>query len=376
LTLGGVVDLALRNNPATLVSWTQARAAADLYGASRGSLYPFVSGSIGATRTRPVTTPGGVDRTQYGPSITLSYLVLDFGGRSGSIELARETAVAADYAHNVTVQNTILDAETAAFGYLSTLALRDAERAAIDEAAANLSAAEERHRVGLATIADVLQARTARAQEQLNLETLDGQVLVTRGGLAVAMGLPVTTPLDAPDISTPDSATVRALALTVDSILSLAVHNRPDLAAARADAGRAAAQLRVTRAFGLPAFSFTANGGSLGADVSNFRRSIRRAVRGGAGGRRECTHATHAAADRAAGVCVVLRIANSDRSRAQLGRLARERRRVGTGGAWPVYRRRWEYRRPADRAKHAGQRARAGRGSTMAMAGSAGTARA
>src|SRR4051812_34336108 len=40
LSLGDVVDLALRNNPATRESWATASAAANSYGVARGELYP------------------------------------------------------------------------------------------------------------------------------------------------------------------------------------------------------------------------------------------------------------------------------------------------------------------------------------------------
>src|SRR5206468_12037207 len=129
------------------------------------------------------------------------------------------TAIAANFAHNVTVQNTILQVESSVFAYLSTRALRDAERSALDEATANLAAAEERHRVGLGTIADVLQARTARAQEELNLESLEGQLQVTRAGVAAAMGISVTSEVDLPDVVAPDSTTVRVVTASVDSII-------------------------------------------------------------------------------------------------------------------------------------------------------------
>src|SRR3954465_6275723 len=39
MTLADVVDLSLKNNPATKFSWSQALAAADEYGATKGSLY-------------------------------------------------------------------------------------------------------------------------------------------------------------------------------------------------------------------------------------------------------------------------------------------------------------------------------------------------
>jgi len=51
LTLPDVVDLALRNNPATRTSWAQARAAADAYGAARGSYFPTVSAVVNGGRS-------------------------------------------------------------------------------------------------------------------------------------------------------------------------------------------------------------------------------------------------------------------------------------------------------------------------------------
>ena len=56
LGLGDVVDLALRNNPATRQSWASARAAADLYGASRGPYYPVIDGQVTATRLKTTAT--------------------------------------------------------------------------------------------------------------------------------------------------------------------------------------------------------------------------------------------------------------------------------------------------------------------------------
>ena len=49
-------------------------------------------------------------------------------------------------------------------------------------------AREERRRVGVATIADVLQARTAASQAQLDLQTTEGTVQTARGALALALG--------------------------------------------------------------------------------------------------------------------------------------------------------------------------------------------
>jgi len=76
LALADVVDLALRNNPATRASWAQARASADILGSVRGQYYPTINGAATLARTlSPGTlTRAAGERTEYGPSVTLNYL--------------------------------------------------------------------------------------------------------------------------------------------------------------------------------------------------------------------------------------------------------------------------------------------------------------
>jgi outer membrane protein TolC len=270
-TLAEVVDVALRNSPATRLTYSQARAAADVYGSSQGRWFPTVTAGVTAQRSLSVAAQGQhpVQRTQYGPTVSLQYTVLDFGGRNGSIDVAKQTAVAADLAHNATVENTILLVEGATFNYLSTRAQRDAARSALDLATKALDVANERHRVGLATVADVLQAETARSQAQLELQTLEGQLQVTRGSLAVAMGLPANTAFDVPDMPAADS--VHFIAESVDTLIDLAVKNRPELAASRAQAAAASSQVRVARSGYLPSLGFTGTGGNTRSTVSSFQ---------------------------------------------------------------------------------------------------------
>lgn len=269
-SLGEVVDLALRNSPATHLSYTQARAAADVYGSSEGRFFPTVTAGITANRSLQIAAPGrpAGERNQYGPSLGLSYTVLDFGGRVGSIDVARQTAIAADLTHNATVQNTILQVESAAFDYLSTRSQRDAQKSALDLANKALDAANERHRVGLATIADVLQAQTAKSQAELQLETLEGGLLIARGALAVGMGLPANSNIDIPEVAASDSTFF--ITQSVDTLIDLAVKTRPELATARAQAQAAQSSIKVARSGYLPALAFTATGANNGSNVPTF----------------------------------------------------------------------------------------------------------
>src|SRR6267142_5449203 len=58
LTLAEVVDLGLRNNPQTRISWANARAAADAYGSARGAYFPTIDADVTGTRLKTVASQG------------------------------------------------------------------------------------------------------------------------------------------------------------------------------------------------------------------------------------------------------------------------------------------------------------------------------
>jgi outer membrane protein len=252
LQLTDVLDIALRNNTASAASWFQARAAAASYRAALGQYSPTltVDGTVTAIKTVPSGGRAAVKQQFYGPTLALSWLLFDFGGRSGSVGEARAALLSADWTHNATIQNVVLGVEHAYFQYMGTTALLTAQQTTLKEAQTNLDAAEQRHNVGLATIADVLQAKTALSQAQLAVETTEGALQTTRGALALSMGLPANVPYD---IEMPSDTTV-PLGITdsVDALIGRAVRDRPDLQAARADVRAAQARVSVARGRALP----------------------------------------------------------------------------------------------------------------------------
>jgi TolC family type I secretion outer membrane protein len=261
LKLTDVIDIALRNNTATNAAWADARAAAASYGAARGQYYPTLAlnGSVQALKTVPSNVPVSLTRQFYGATLTLSWLLFDFGGRSGSVGEAREALLAADWTHNATLQAVVLTVEQAYFGYLGTKALLAAQQTTFEEARTNLRAAEQRHNVGLATIADVLQAKTALSQAQLSLESTQGQLQTMRGALALSMGLPANVPYD---LGLPaDTAIPLGVTDSVDTLIERAVRERPDLAAQRAQVALARARVSVARSQALPSLSVGGNTG-------------------------------------------------------------------------------------------------------------------
>ena len=274
ITLAKVVDIALLNNPATRTSYLAARSAADQLGSKRAAYYPSldITASFGRSKNTSSDTLANTAQNMYGPEVTLGYLLLDLGGRSANVEDARLGLIAADWSHNATIQNVVLGVETAYVEYLDAKAQLEAAQVTLKQAQVVLGAATSRHDAGLATIAEVLQAKTAFSQAQLSFQGADGAVLALRGGLATAMGLPANTPYDVGTL--PAEVPLDRAAGVVEELIANAEARRPDLAAARALAGKATAHVRAVRSDGLPNLSLNASAARESIDPYSGRSPV------------------------------------------------------------------------------------------------------
>ncbi len=257
ITLAQVVDIALANNPATRLAWLDARAAEAQLGSTESAYLPQIDLDAQIARSR--TTEGSTAQTSFGPSLVLNYLLFDFGGREAAVEGARQALIAFNFLHNQAIQDVILRTQQAYYSYLDARALLAAEDATIKERQTSLDSAEARHNSGVATIADVLQARTAQSQARLNRESIQGNLHTIEGALATTMGLPATTRFDFGEL--PLDVPARRVSEAVDTLINQAVAQRPDLAAARASAERADVRIREVRSQFLPALGFSSSFG-------------------------------------------------------------------------------------------------------------------
>jgi outer membrane protein TolC len=261
ISLYEAIDVALRNSPVTRQSWLLTQAAAADVGSRRSAFYPAVEADVTAVRQRLAAQGGAVSNlsTTYTPSVSLTWLLLDLGGRSADLEEAKRRLWAADFTHDATMNDLMLGVAQAYYLYQGARALLVAEEASLKQARENDSAAEERHRAGVATIADVLQARTVLSQQRLAYDQVSGQIQTLRGQLATALGVPVDVPVDAAAL--PEDVHEDASVAAVDRLIAEAQKSRPDLSAARARAQAAYARLASIRSSGLPSLSASASGG-------------------------------------------------------------------------------------------------------------------
>lgn len=258
-TLVELTDMALSNNPQTKLAWAEIRSSQAGVELARAGYWPQVSADYSYTRSRSKNFTGGANQalTSYGPSISLSYLLWDFGSRSGTLDAAKYALAAAELSNSQILQDVILAVEQDYYQVLGLQALEQADELSVKDAETSLDAAQQNQKSGLATVGDLYQAEAALAGAQLALQTTQGQLAVAQGTLAVEVGFPANTTLTL----APWNKTVTPVmpTQTVEEMLAQARQARPELLASKASEQQAIANLEATKGRGLPSLSLAAN---------------------------------------------------------------------------------------------------------------------
>lgn len=257
LTLVDVVDLALCNNPQTRSVWASSRVQAAQLGTSLSAYLPTLSGPVSVLSSRTRVGATTTDSTLKDATISISYLLYDFGGREADVENSKQLLVAANATRDETLQSVLLTAVQSYYTLFSARASVQSYQIAEVAASKSLDAAQARYQAGTATQADRLQAQTALSQTVLNRIRAEGDAANAQGALANIMGFDANQPFVLVPIqeNSPDLAAEQGIGKLIEE----ARRNRPDLAAAEAQIKAAEAQVASTKASGLP--TFTLNGG-------------------------------------------------------------------------------------------------------------------
>lgn len=309
-----LIDTALLNNPTTQVAWANARAAAYGVEIAKSALYPSVdlveqleynyndyddglppslaaaaaatksttgtttgTGTTGttttvasnssralATTTTAVTTsttttvfgstnilPGA--ETDIISNISISYLLLDFGGRSANIEAAKQALYSSNWIYNRQVQQVLINVLEAYYNYTGTEALLTARYDDLKNSQANYDSALHQFEAGVKNRLDVLQAKSNLISIELAIVQLIGQKDVAYGALANALGFPSNAVFNIPKLA--EEIGTDVIKENVDALVKLAWERRPDLAAAYAQHMQAKEEVIVARSAGMPTLS-------------------------------------------------------------------------------------------------------------------------
>jgi outer membrane protein len=259
-SLAELVNLAEAHNPTTRLSWERARSQAAALGVARSELYPALAATVLSQTDREELLFGnrfyGPTTQTFAAQLDLNYTIFDFGARAGRISAAKAQVLVSNFGFNDTHRNVIFQVERAYYRLLSAIGQEDAARASLSNAQAVQQAAEDRLANGLATLPDVLEARSATAQADYDLQTVLGDEQIARGDLATAIGATATTrirtqPLD--QIPVPES-----IDSTVDQATDRALERRPDLMQQVAEIRTANGRVKEAKAAYYPSLSLDA----------------------------------------------------------------------------------------------------------------------
>src|SRR6201997_1465309 len=230
-SLGELIDVAETHNPETHFAWERARAQAAALGVARSELFPTLAAAALSETNREETYLGTRFFRQtfqdFQVALDLNYTVFDFGARAGRIADARAEVLAANFVFNDTHRRLIYQVEQAYYQLLNASGQEDAARASLSNAQAVQQSAEERLKNGLATLPDVLEARSATAQAEYGLQSVLGARQIAAGNLATALG---TVPQTAIRVQPLRELTIPStIEDNVNSAMDRALAHRPDL---------------------------------------------------------------------------------------------------------------------------------------------------
>ena len=255
LVLTQLIDEALQNSPDTEKAWAEARAAAAAWAVARGEYYPSVDGIAEAKKSKFDASSGLIsfEQTTAELALSLDYLLLDFGGRRAEIEEAKQALISANWTQNKAIQDVVFNVTSAYYNLIGNKSIVEADLENLEEAQTSLDAANLRLEVGLGTVPDVLQAQSSLAQAELDLVNDRGQVEISRGNLATAVGWGANEVYEVEEVD--EDFEPALLSENVDNLIEIAMQSRPDLAATLALVRQSEASIKSARSAMLPSLS-------------------------------------------------------------------------------------------------------------------------
>jgi outer membrane protein len=260
-SLAELVDMAEAHNPETRVAWERARAQMAALGIARSELYPTIAAVALSQTLREETFFGTVFYRQtiqtFATTFDLRYTIFDFGARNGRIAAARAGLLAANFVFNDIHRQIIYQVAEAYYQLLNASGQVEASQASLNNAVAVQQAAEDRLKNGLATLPDVLEARSATAQAQFDLQAAIGAEQIARGDLATALGSRATAVIHVQPI---DQLVIpESIGDSADQAIDRALAQRPDLMRDVAEIRKANAAIKEARAAFYPALTVSTN---------------------------------------------------------------------------------------------------------------------
>lgn len=273
LVLADILGISLKYQLKSRKAFAAAKSACYAFKSSLSTYYPTITGEIsyliddlhiyppGTTPSTPTVinpVPTAIETTNgtfksWTELVTLNYLLLDFGGRAATANAAWHFFQESRLLYDQSVQDVLIDSLHAYFNYMNAYESWLAQKENFKNTEHSFRITQELFDAKYAPLLDLQQLRTSLLQSETSLRSFQGNVIVTHGALAHAMGLKTSTAFDARPISMDDFP--ENLSDTIDELMHAALILKPDLSAAKEDYLQKESQIRVAQSAALPTFT-------------------------------------------------------------------------------------------------------------------------
>jgi outer membrane protein len=261
LQLAEAVERALCGNPKTRQAWADVKAQAAGVGVARAAYLPTVTANWQGVRENSVvdienhSTPGSdYTATVRSESVSLNWLLFDFGGREAALRNANALLEAARATQDATLQDQFATVAKDYYGAQTAIGELVATRDVEVMTRQSMVAAQARTDQGIAPVTDALQAQTQHEEAVFSLTKAESDAQTALGTLASDMNLDPSVPLDVPPV-TDDMRTDATFSEPVAQMIRDVQIAHPSVRAAQAQYEAALAKVSQTRTQGLPSIS-------------------------------------------------------------------------------------------------------------------------
>ena len=241
------MEIALTRNPATRQAWQNAKAAAAAKRITDSAYFPTITIGAIANRNSAGTATGAshIITDYYAPTLQITYMLFNFGGRRANSRAAEEAIYAANFNYNRILQEVVLATAQSYYNLAAAEASVDSASFNVKDAKTVFETASIRLDSGLGTTQDVLRAEANLREAEFILQSNLAQVETARAILSQNLGAAVSGAIDIPEIRPPDD--LNTVETNVARLTADALAARPDLMAAYANIASREASLKAAR---------------------------------------------------------------------------------------------------------------------------------
>jgi outer membrane protein len=264
LTLKRCINIALKNHPSMIAASHVVRQSESKIGQARSGYYPQLSLQSGYSRIGPPSSSLRSDPyNSYSNSLNLNQTLFDFGKTSASVDVQSLNKQSADADAEDVTMSVILNTKEAYYVFLKARMSSTVAEETVNQFQQHYEIAQTFFETGRSSKIDVTSAEVNLSNARIQLISALNALRVARAALNKSMGVTAV-----PDYDVQEEFHLESTEMSLDSALSQAYENRPDILSTRLKKSALERSIDLQKKGYLPVLSGNAGYGYAGDDSS------------------------------------------------------------------------------------------------------------